>query len=91
MFHNHVFRKQTKDKSTLKQVEGLYRKIAWIFLILGIWIVIGFCIRLLRPHPHSTTLQLIIRLLLLGGIPITCAWWMFHNLRKEKRKRIKNK
>ncbi|EAY26183.1 hypothetical protein [Microscilla marina] len=69
----------------MKQVIGFYRKTAWTLLVLGIWIVIGYCIRLARPHPHTT--HLVINMLALGGSPIGIALWMFRNLKKEKRRK----
>ena len=70
----------------MKQVSGIYRKVAWGMLILGLWIVVGYCIRIARPHPHSSVLQLLLNMALLGVIPILLAIFMFWNLRKEQRK-----
>lgn len=69
----------------LKQVVRFYQKTAWVLLILGVWIVIGYCIRLARPHSHTT--HLVINMLALGGTPIGIALWMFGKLRKEKRRK----
>lgn len=69
----------------LKQVVRFYRKTAWVLLILGGWIVVGYCIRLVRPHEHTT--HLIINMLGLGGTPIGVAFWMFSRLKKEKQRR----
>jgi len=70
----------------LKQVTGLYKKVAWGMLILGVWIVIGYCIRIARPHPHSTVWQLLLHMALLGVPPIMIAFVMFRNLKKEREK-----
>lgn len=69
----------------LKQVVRFYRKTAWVLLILGVWIVAGYCIRLIRPHEHTT--RLIINMLGLGGVPIGIAFWMFGKLKKEKQRK----
>jgi len=71
---------------TLKQVSGLYKRVAWGMLILGTWIVIGYCIRVVRPHPHSTVWQLLLHMTLLGVLPIVLAIVMFRNLKKEQKK-----
>lgn len=72
--------------SALKQVTGFYKKVAWGMLILGVWIVVGYCIRIVRPHPHSSLLQLLLNMSFLGIVPILLAVFMFRNLRKDQRK-----
>ncbi|OJJ17764.1 hypothetical protein BKI52_28290 [marine bacterium AO1-C] len=70
----------------MKQVTGLYKKVAWGMLILGAWIVIGYCIRIIRPHPHNSLMQLLLNMTLLGVTPIILAILMFRNLKKEQKK-----